>query len=123
MNTILQDIADYMQEKEFLAVFLMTILLLVVAFIAHTRFDLTMIVSQGTSRVVHISYYGFPREMAGILTPVGQEADWVALSNSGSLRVLWDGLAIDFALYFALSFFVVYLLTRARAHFASRRVE
>lgn len=123
MNKVLQDIADYMQEKQFLAVFLVTFLFLLISFVAHTRFTETTIIWAGQSHIVHISYYGFPLEMFGIYTPMGDEMLWIMYAGEGMFKVLWTGLALNFALFFAASFFLVYLVVRVGAFLGSKRNE
>jgi hypothetical protein len=123
MNRVLQDIADYMQEKQFLTVFLVTLLLLLISFVSHTRFTETAIIWAGQSHSVHISYYGSPLEMVGIYTPMGDEMLWIMYAGEGMFKVLWTGLALNFALFFAASFFLVYLIVRVGAFLASKRNE
>jgi hypothetical protein len=123
MNRALQDIADYMQEKQFLAVFLVTFLLLLVSFVSHTRFSEAAIIWAGQSHTVHISYYGSPFEMVGIYTPMGDEMLWIMYSGEGMFKILWTGLALNFALFFVVSFFLVYFVVRVSAYLTSKRIK
>jgi len=125
MNKALQDIADYMQEKQFVAVFAVTFLLLLVSFVSHTRFTETTIMWAGQAHTVHISYYGFPLEMIGVYSPLDYNEElYIQYAGEGMFRVLGSGLALNFALFFTASFFLVYLIARVSAFLAFKeRIE
>jgi len=111
----LRDIADCMQTKQFVAAFVVTFVLLIVSFISYTRFTETSIMWAGQARIIHISYHGYPLEMIGIYSPLGNdEMLYMAYAGEGTIKVLWGGLALNFALFFAASFFLVYLIVRVR---------
>jgi hypothetical protein len=62
-----------------------------------------------------VSYYGYPYEMIRILNPMGGETAYGALfAGAGLVQLLWSGLVLDFALYFLLAFFIVYLSKKLR---------
>jgi len=116
MKNVFGDIENYMQEKELLIVFLLTGVFLFLSFIGYTRLSTTEITIEGITRAIHISYYGFPCEMVGVLTPIGwMESDWVVLSGGGMIRILWNGLFLNFILYFWFAFAFVYLFRRLRS--------
>lgn len=117
MSKLIEAIAEYMEPKEFIICFMLTFFLLLLSFISHTRLSTTEIVCKWETYTetypVHISYYGFPFEMVGILTPIGaMESYYVIASKEGLVRILWSGLLANFALYFSLSFLVIYLFKR-----------
>ena len=115
MKRIMEDIGNYMETKELVYSFLLTMLFLVLAFLASTRLTTTQIKVADGYHDVFVSYYGFPFEMIGILTPL-TEMEWVWISNSGSglLRMLWGGLLLDFLLFFLLSFAIIFLIKRLK---------
>ncbi|MEM2913981.1 MAG: hypothetical protein QXH91_01075 [Candidatus Bathyarchaeia archaeon] len=118
MSKLVEAIMEYMETKEFIICFILTLFLLSLSFVLHTRLSTTEIVCKWETYTetytVHISYYGFPCEMVGILTPIGaMENYYVIASKEGLIRILWGGLLANFALYFSLSFFVIYLFKRS----------
>jgi hypothetical protein len=117
MKNIFRDIEDNFQTRELVLSFLLTGVFLFLSFVGHTRFSTTEIVDQsGGSHTVHISCYGFPFEMIGLLNPIGYlETYWAYYSGGGLLRILWGGLILNFALYFLLAFAIVYLLEKLRS--------
>jgi hypothetical protein len=115
MNRIFEAIGEYMGEREVILSFLLTGILLVLSFVAHTRFATTQVMVEGKNYMVHASYYGYPFEMLGVLSPITEdESYWVYLSGEGSFRVLLSGLCINFVLCFSLAFFIVYLSRRLK---------
>jgi len=111
----LRDIADCMQTKQLVAAFVVTFTLLLVGLASHTRFTETSIMWADQPHTVHISYYGFPLEMIGVYSPLGNdEMLYLQYAGEGMLKVLGGGLALNFALFFAASFFLVYLIVRVR---------
>jgi hypothetical protein len=116
MKNILRDIEENFQTRELVLCFLLTAVFLFLAYTAHTRLSTVEIaIPMRGSYAVHISYYGFPFEMIGILTPIGAgETGWVVASGESSLRILWGGLTLNFILYFLLAFAIVYLWKRLR---------
>ena len=115
MKNIFRDIEDNFEVRELFASLLLTGVFLFLSFVGYTRFSTTEIVDVwGGSHAVHISYYGFPFEMIGLLTPVGSvETEW-ARHAGGLLQILWGGLVLNFALYFLLTFVIVYLSRKLR---------
>ena len=115
MKNIFEDIGNYMQAKELLIVFFLSGVFLFLSFIGHTRLSITEITVGGIAHTIHISYYGFPCEMVGVLTPIGwMESDWMYLSEGGVIQILWNGLLLNFVLYFLSAFALVYLFRRLR---------
>lgn len=113
------DIANYMQTKELILSLLLTGLFLFLSIVGYTQLSTTEITIVGPgfreSHIIHIVYYGFPLEMIGVLNPIGEmEYYWVYVSGSGLTRILWNGLFLNFVLYFLLAFTIVYLFRRLR---------
>jgi hypothetical protein len=117
MKNILRDIEENFQTRELVLCFLLTGLFLFLSFIAYTNLStVTITIKSRGSNAVHISYYGFPFEMIGILTPIGTvESSWLLASGEGAIRILWGGLVLNFILYFLLAFVIVYLWKRLRS--------
>jgi hypothetical protein len=115
MKNVLRDIEENFQTRELVLCFILTALLLFLAFIAHTRLSTVEITIRAGTYPVHIQYYGFPFEMIGILAPIGNtEISVVYTSREGSLQILWGGLILNFILYFLLAFAIVYLGKKLR---------
>lgn len=121
MNTF-ASIHVYLDRKDYIIILLLTFLFLLISFVSYTELSTTEIsvtLETGVLKyIVHIAYYGFPFKMIGILTPLSDiEYFWIYHSGSGIIRVLWGGLLLDFVIYFALSFILVYLFRRFLRHF------
>jgi hypothetical protein len=113
IRKMLEEIGEYMGEREVILSFLLTGVFMVLAFVAHTRMGWTTITYNGMNFMVHASYYGFPYEMISVVTPLtSDENGWLFLSGQGNFNVLLGGLCINFLLYFSLAFLVVLLSRR-----------
>lgn len=123
MRNIFEEIGNCIQEEELIITLLLTALFLFLSFIGYTRFstaEITIIKYQGTvwetppeTHTIHISYYGFPFAMVGVLNPLGSmENFWIEFYDRGLMQILWGGLFVDFVLYFLLGFAIVYMLKR-----------
>jgi len=117
MSRVIESIVEYMEFKEFIICFMLTIFFLLLSFILHTQLSTIELVCRWETYTetytVHISYYGFPYKMIGILTPIGQtENFYVIASKEALIRILWGGLLANIALYFSLSFLITYLFKR-----------
>lgn len=120
MRREMEESERYIQGMEILLSLLLTGVFLFLSFVGHTRLALIPIkvrwfTVESTVDVL-IAYYGFPFEMIGILTPVTpqQEAQVARAQAQGGFRfqVLWDGLVLNFVIYFMLALVIVYLLKR-----------
>lgn len=119
MKKIFEDIENYMQMRELVLSFLLTAILLLVSFALHSRLstaEITVVIHGVLeTHTIHIIYYGFPFEMLGILNPLGNmENYWVQNSGQGRIRILWNGLLLNFALYFSIMFFSIYMFRKLR---------
>jgi hypothetical protein len=118
MKNLFKDIAERMQTKELVVCFLITVIMLFLAFVGYSTFSTIEIHDKwGGPHTTHITYYGFPFTMASMLTPIGgRESYWVneLPSGEGLAAILWGGLCLNFILYFSLSFAIVYTLRRLR---------
>lgn len=114
VRNILEEFANYMESKDYVLTFLLTILFLFFSFVGYTRFAVTEIIDKwGVPHNIHISYYGFPFEMIGILNPIGtMENYYLKISDIGLVRILWSGVFINFILYFLLALILVYTFKR-----------
>jgi hypothetical protein len=124
MKNIFRDIEENFQARQLILCFLLTGLFLFFSFIGYTSLSTVEITIQYRgSETVHISYYGYPFEMIGILTPIGSgETGWVTASGEGLFRILWAGLVVNFILYFLLAFAVVYFGEKVK-RLTSRRLS
>jgi hypothetical protein len=111
---VLEEFTDYIESRDYILAFLLTLLFLFFSFVGYTRFAVTEIVDKwGTSHSIHISYYGFPFEMVGILNPIGtMENYYLKISDISLVRILWNGLFLNFIIYFLLAFILVYAFRR-----------
>jgi len=128
MKTVFEEIGDVMQAKELVTSFLLTGLFLFFSFVGYTQLsttEITVIEYQGTiwerppeTHAIHMSSYGFPFGMMGVLNPLGPEENfWMEQYEGGLMQILWGGLFLDFVLYFLLAFVIVYVfktLSRGR---------
>jgi hypothetical protein len=115
ITNIFEDIENYMQFRELVLSFLLTVIFLFLSFVGHTRLSTTEITVGEITHTIHISYYGFPSEMIGILNPITEmENYWVYQSEAGVIRIIWSGLFLNVVLYFLLAFTLVYLFRRLR---------
>ena len=122
MVRVLDSVSNYMQERELLTCVLLTGIFLALSLVAHTRLTITTIESIGQPRSIHIAYYGFPLEMLGIFNPItNDESYFLTQSGVGSLQLLWSGLAVDFAIFFALAFVIVYASRRVSSSLKTQR--
>lgn len=116
MNTF-TSIRIYLDRRDYVITLLLAFLFLLISFASSTELSTTKIsVTSGTNTfecTVYIAYYGFPFKMIGILRPLSDiEFFWVYHSGGGLIRVFWDGLLLDFVLYFTLAFILIYLFRR-----------
>jgi hypothetical protein len=116
MKNIFKDVENQMEAREFILTLLLAGLFLFLSFVGYTRFSMTEITDKwGVPHKIHISYYGFPFEMIGVLNPIGtMENYYINVSGISLVRVLWDGLFLNFFLFFLLAFGIVYSVTRLR---------
>lgn len=119
MENIFEKIGNYMQARELISSILLTGVFLFSSFVGHTRFsttEITIIEKQVVgpeTHTIHISYYGFPFGMMGVLNPLGfMENYWVGFYEGGLVQIFWDGLFLNFVLYFLLALAIVYVLKR-----------
>jgi hypothetical protein len=105
-----------MHGREYILTILLTAMLLLLSFVGYTKFTAIQIADRlGVQHDIHISYYGFPFQMIGILNPIGDlEAYYLGASGAGLVRILWDGLFLNFFLFFGISFAIVYASTRLK---------
>jgi hypothetical protein len=113
---VLEDIENYMHSQELVMVILLTAVFIFLSFIGYTKMSTIEMIVGGKSHLIHISYYGFPFQMIGILNPLSDmENYWIYQSGQGLVRVIWGGLILNVILYFLLAFFLVYLFRRLRS--------
>ncbi len=113
MNNVLDEIESYIQTRELIMILLLTAVFLVFSFVAFTKFTVIEIAVGGGKYPIHISYYGFPFTMIGILNPItGMDQYWIYRSGEGLLQILWEGLLLNFVLYFLLAFTIVCLFRK-----------
>lgn len=112
---IFENVGDYMHSQELVIVILLTVLFTFLSFVGYTKMSTTEITVSGRSYSIHISYYGFPFQMIGILNPLSDmENFWIYHSGQGLVRIFWSGLILNVIIYFFLAFFLVYLIKRLR---------
>ena len=129
------DISYYMEMKKIVIVIMLTLTLLVLSLFVHARLGVGEVLVDEEMTKTFVRYYGFPLEMMGTVTPLTIE-DWnlfvgpfveVGVYSHGStkyeytfsypeyfegtLLVLQDGLLVNVAFYFALSFGLVLTLS------------
>lgn len=117
MKNVFRDIEENFQTKELVSSFLLTVLFISLSFVGYTRFTtIPLVDSTGATWTIHVSYYGFPTEMVRVLTPIGyaETAYGALFAGAGLVQILWGGLVLDAALYFILSFVIVYLWKKLR---------
>lgn len=122
MRKAFEEIGNYMQERELVISFLLTGVFLFLSFVGCTKFsttEITVVVYQDVgpeTHTVHISYYGFPFEMVGMLNPLTtMERYYLSKFEAGLLQIFWGGIVLNFVLYFLLVFTLVYLFRRWRS--------
>jgi len=116
MRNIFEDVGNRIGEKELILILLLTAIFLLVSFVGHTRFAMTEITDKwGTPHEIHVSFYGFPFEMIGILNPLGtMENYYISMTEIGLVQLLWGGLLLNAVLYFLLALTLVYSFKRLR---------
>jgi len=117
MRRIFEEVGSYVQGKELIVCFLLTILFLFLSFVGYTKLSTTEITEiTGITHTIHISYYGFPFQMVGILNPLTEtENYWVYHSREGLFRIIWGGFLLNFVLYFLLALILVFSFRRLKA--------
>jgi hypothetical protein len=123
MKNVFEDIEYYMQTRELIISFLLTAVFLFLSFVGYTQLstaEITVIEHQGTiwerppeTHTIHMSCYGFPFGMMGVFNPLDpMENYWMEHYAGGLVQILWDGLFLNFVLYFFLAFAIVYVTKR-----------
>jgi len=114
-----EGIENYSEPVDILTSFFATAVLMFISFVGYSRLTTTIIhipMGIGRDAIVHITYYGFPFSMIGILTPVGgqqtTDALWYMMLGNSNVQILWAGLFINFAFFFLLSFSAIYAYRR-----------
>ena len=113
MNNVLDEIESYIQTRELIMILLLTAGFLLISFVAFTKSSIIEIAVGSDKYPIYISYYGFPFLMIGILNPMtGMDQYWIYRAGEGLFRILWEGMLLNFVLYFLLAFTIVYLFKR-----------
>lgn len=117
MKNIFEGFENYIEAREFIITMLLAGLFLFLSFVGHTRLTMTEITDKwGQKYNIHISYYGFPFEMIGILNPLTSRENYVIQTSGISiLRIEWVGLFLNFVLYFFLALALVYSFRRLKS--------
>lgn len=116
MKNIFEGLESYIEAREFIVTMLLTGLFLFLSFVGRTRLVTTEIIDKwGIPHEIHISYYGFPFEMIGVLNPLGiMENYYISTSGISLIQIVWVGLLLNLVLYFLLAFLLVYLFRRLK---------
>ena len=115
MKNIFEGFENYIEAREFIVSMLLTGVFLFLSFVGRTRLAMTDIIDKwGMPHEIHISYYGFPFEMIGVLNPIGMENYYINTSGISLIRIVWVGLFLNFVLYFLLAFALVYSFRRLK---------
>jgi hypothetical protein len=118
--TWLTSIRIYLEQRDYIIIFLLTISFLILSFASYSELSTTEIniplENHSMTYKIHIIYYGFPFRMVGILSPLTDiEYFWVYHSGCGMIKILWNGLLLNATVFFAIAFMIVYGFRRVQA--------